>query len=32
VVTPKDLITGPSIDDVLSIKRRSKTCGFCALS
>jgi hypothetical protein len=31
VVIPKDLITGPSID-VFSIKRRSKKCGFCALS
>jgi hypothetical protein len=31
VVTPKDLITGPSID-VFSRKRGSKKCGFCALS
>jgi hypothetical protein len=31
VVTPKDLITGPSID-VFSTKRGSKKCGFCALS
>jgi hypothetical protein len=31
VATPKHLITGSSID-VFSMKRRSKTCGFCALS